>query len=520
MDYKQLFVNDNEFFNHYASTVPPTSNRHFYGTAISAVNDVPTIMSNAEISENTIGTSSVNSQPRIGIRLANLQRIKVYENIINFNFSSSPTENFTGISLVESNYARLNLNRVINNSTFFPTGSNEFLKGLDVARSTNLCIERCTLNNLGIGMYFTDVCIVNSLYLNTFANYDTAIFLNTADIGAIQGRGSPQNIVLGNSWSRTGTSSPLARRVEGIIKNGGKIDWYYQASTNNEFLPTSQNTDISPRLISSPSSISLCPPLFRFELDDEPPFTAVERNAIFGNIVGDSARYEENYYEEMRLINRYDLYLTLKNNPEILDLDDEADESFIEFYGELQEENIAIFDSVRSLTENGLYEHALELISAINDTNAIDSYLKECYSIYLNASLYDTVFSSSDSSILQEIAYLNPIVGGPGVIMARVLLNLEIYDEPMSGARIRNEFTENASEILFEVFPIPTHQLLSIRTNTNTENAHLLIHSIDGRMLRNFKYQSQIDITSLSDGVYFLTLKSENIFTTVKFLKN
>ncbi|MBK7965064.1 MAG: T9SS type A sorting domain-containing protein [Bacteroidetes bacterium] len=131
-----------------------------------------------------------------------------------------------------------------------------------------------------------------------------------------------------------------------------------------------------------------------------------------------------------------------------------------------------------------------------------------------------TVFSSSDSSILLEIAIQNPLVGGPGILMARVLLNLEIYDAPLSGARIRNVPSAVASEILFEVFPIPTHQLLSIRTNANTENAHLQIHAIDGRMLRNLKYQPQIDIASLSVGVYFLTLKSESESVTVKFVKN
>ena len=64
-----------------------------------------------------------------------------------------------------------------------------------------------------------------------------------------------------------------------------------------------------------------------------------------------------------------------------------------------------------------------------------------------------TVFSSSDSSILLEIAIQNPLVGGPGILMARVLLNLEIYDAPLSGARIRNVPSAVASEILFEVFP-------------------------------------------------------------------
>ena len=86
-------------------------------------------------------------------------------------------------------------------------------------------------------------------------------------------------------------------------------------------------------------------------------------------------------------------------------------------------------------------------------------------------------------------------------------------------ATIRAEESKVASEILFEVFPIPTHQLLSIRTNANTENAHLIIHSVDGRILGEFNYQHQIDIANLSEGVYFLTMKSENKNLTVKFVK-
>ncbi|MBK9638250.1 MAG: T9SS type A sorting domain-containing protein [Bacteroidetes bacterium] len=131
-----------------------------------------------------------------------------------------------------------------------------------------------------------------------------------------------------------------------------------------------------------------------------------------------------------------------------------------------------------------------------------------------------TVFSSTDSSILMEIAIQNPLIGGTGVNMARVMLNLEIYDELLSGARIRNTATENISNVIFEVYPVPSHQLLKIKTNANTENARLLIHALDGRRLRDVNFQQQIDISDLNEGLYFLTLKSADKISTVKFVKN
>ncbi|MBK9638252.1 MAG: T9SS type A sorting domain-containing protein [Bacteroidetes bacterium] len=513
---KNILINGNKFYN------AETNFQNFTGTAITAVSSSPVDAVNIEISDNEIGQLNGSSQPRIGIRVVNLQKVKINENKIYYNYSLTPPSNYNiGISLTESNYARLNLNTISNVGTIFPTGSNEFLKGLDITRSTNLCIENSTLTKLGIGMYFTGTCIVNSLFNNTFANYDTAIYLNNADIGAVQGRGLPKNIVLSNRWSRSNSSPSVAniRRVEGVLTSSG-IEWYYQVTTNNEFLPTSLNGLIFPFPLSSPSSYSICPPLFRFGLEDEPPYTAIERNAIFGHIVGDSARYPEHYEQEMRLLNRSDLYLTLKNNPEILDLDDEADESFADFYATIQEENIEIFDSVRSLVDYGLYEQGLELVSAIDDTNAIDYNLKECYIIYLNALINDTVFSSSDSSILMEIAIQNPLIGGTGVTMARVMLNLEIYNELLSGERIRNTSTENTSDIKFEVYPVPSHQLLKIKTNANTQNAHLMIHALDGRLLREVNFQPQIDISDLNEGFYLLTLVSIDKTSTVKFVKN
>ncbi|MBK7965942.1 MAG: hypothetical protein IPK10_12100 [Bacteroidetes bacterium] len=130
-------------------------------------------------------------------------------------------------------------------------------------------------------------------------------------------------------------------RVIGSIQGIPQIDWYHQPSTNtpNEFEPNASGIVTTTQFTPPYSITSLCPTLFAFNVEDSPPYSATNRNNNYGYIVGDSGRFETENYIAFKYLTRGELYLTLKNNPELLSMSDEADDSFVEFYEDMRSSN-------------------------------------------------------------------------------------------------------------------------------------------------------------------------------------
>lgn len=74
----------------------------------------------------------------------------------------------------------------------------------------------------------------------------------------------------------------------------------------------------------------------------------------------------------------------------------------------------------------------------------------------------------------------------------------------------------------FNIYPVPTTGLLNIQTNTEIEKVSLI--DMNGRLLKEFSFNTpalltQIDLTHLSKGVYFLEIKSDNGNISRKIIK-
>ncbi|MBK7886916.1 MAG: hypothetical protein IPJ86_06290 [Bacteroidetes bacterium] len=85
----------------------------------------------------------------------------------------------------------------------------------------------------------------------------------------------------------------------------------------------------------------------------------------------------------------------------------------------MSESNLAKFDIVSQFVELGDQIAAIKHLSAIDDTNDIEYNMKTVLKILLHSLIVDSVFSASDSTLLIEIAYRNPLTGGNGVFIAR-----------------------------------------------------------------------------------------------------
>ncbi|MBK9318822.1 MAG: T9SS type A sorting domain-containing protein [Bacteroidetes bacterium] len=519
-NYNVLYIHNNDFFNHFDYSEFLGGNTAYYGSAITALSYIPITVSNAEISLNTIGSSDPNDfeQSRIGIRVANLKRFRILANHIFFNHAAVPGNVFTGITLQNCKDARLNLNEVVNVNTLFPSGSKNTLVGLRIHDSNNTCIENSTLSGLGFSMMFHGNSVVNSLYTNTMTNFDTSICLVTANIGATQG--SSTN-VLNNRWFRNNMNNNTTGRVAGSTHNGGQIVWYHQGIVNSsdEFIPYSAGGIVTSFQISNYSTLSSCPANFVFGEQDDPPYTATTRNSNYGYIVGDSGRFDEEYFHEYRYLSRGELYLTLKNNPELLSMDDTADDSFVGFYADMSGSNYQHFDSVFALIESGDLLTAESIVLAIDDTNDIEYNMKTVLQILLHSLIVDSAFSASDSTLLIEIAYRNPLTGGNGVFIARHLLNLEIYDEEESGSRIAS-FNQKKNEKKFiEVYPVPSKVGVYIKPTGDFIPDGLELFGINGELVYKATFKNYLNIDFLKAGIYLVRVFSGNEFRHAKIVK-
>ena len=73
---------------------------------------------------------------------------------------------------------------------------------------------------------------------------------------------------------------------------------------------------------------------------------------------------------------------------------------------------------------------------------------------------------------------------------------------------------EENTTILFSIYPNPTNGVLSI--NSSSTVSEITIYNNIGQLLFTFKEKNQIDISTLSKGIYFVKIKDENGQTETK----
>ncbi len=71
------------------------------------------------------------------------------------------------------------------------------------------------------------------------------------------------------------------------------------------------------------------------------------------------------------------------------------------------------------------------------------------------------------------------------------------------------------------IYPIPVSDQLNIKTVANLENHILSVFDSTGKRVLNQKYQTeQIDVSGLSEGLYFLQIEHKGQKRVQKFLKD
>jgi hypothetical protein len=213
------------------------------------------------------------------------------------------------------------------------------------------------------------------------------------------------------------------------------------------------------------------------------------------------------------------LYNYIIKNPSILELDDEADETFHEFYDVLKTGNFARFDTVRAFFESNDFSSALNLVSSITDTNIVEEQLKSVYNLLCERQLDKEIFSSADSSFLNELAEINLVLYGEAILVPRINLFLEIHDAPLgSSSRVKSNSTPKKDlKTSLQIYPNPADDLLTLEVK-NIENGFLELINITGEVVKREQFKRNINVKDLNPGMYFIRLKSENSVLMGRFI--
>ncbi|MBL7925235.1 MAG: T9SS type A sorting domain-containing protein, partial [Bacteroidia bacterium] len=494
-----------------------SSTGNFEGTAINAYGIYPMRLPGSEISNNTIGASTGAVQSRIGIRISMIDNVNIATNTIYFHQGSIPTDPYAGIWVENCNETKIVDINEVENISGLSAGSNNMLTGLKLDQSSLSCIEQNIFSELGFSMDVSGTSIISSLYQNQFYEFDAGIHFSLADIGPKVGTQSSSNPndgnVMGNLWTCTSCGLTTNNRITGNYGGQGLL-WYTPTNTTGD--PEFPDNSVAGGLLTpfpllgTTSDDSECPlPSIPLEEEGGLTISLSTRNETFGSIVADTGRYPEEYQNEFRYINRQLAFGVLKRHPELIEMDDDSDTSFVNFYNGTLESNINTLDSLENLIANSLFVAGDTLLNHFTDTNHIEYNYKRVYRLYIKARLYgDTSLTDSEWDELYAIANEHPLTGGKAVFVARNFLKLEIHNEELSSSRIMYNNKQGVNKKLV-IYPNPANNYVQIKVPGAEEANNVLVSDFTGRVIVNLTGAEIINTTLFAQGLYLVRVLSE-----------
>lgn len=503
-DQTQIDVSENNFYN--GRLRSPVGN--FDGTAIQIAARIPiSRMEDARIHNNQIGIwdGSNYYQPRIGIHIANTGGVKIEENEIRFNLNAVPADLYRGIRLEGSPECLVRGNIIDNRLNGGLPGFNGMLTGVRVDVSAFADIKCNTISNVGFCMDFQGENSYVPMADNSMNSYNLGInlgFLNgtttfPTNIGWQQGNPSTG---FGNTWN-----DPSSDRAEGFLTQI-QIPWYHHNAENfaNEECPIPS---------SGTANSSITPTGFRtgyleFPCNIDDPILSHARALAFCDIIADTVRYDNPNAADIHYSREYAMYRFLNTDTSRIYTGEEDDDAYEAYFNELSVMNLGKYYSVLEYINGGQFDLAMELIHAIEDTCVQEEYLKAVLTIELNSLMTNEAYSTEDSSVLREIAYVYSLNGGLATKLARAMLGLEVEDVGEGGSRLVNRpIVKNFN---YSVQPVPAKDHLELVTNNTAELTYHIFDMVGNNVTIGTRNTEPIDIRELAPGVYTIIVYPEN----------
>lgn len=446
---------------------------------------------------------------RYGVHVTNFHDADASSNQIYYpqSFTGHSADEYIGMLFENSTGIYISRNTIAADSTPV-AGMDTVLRGISLDLSTDNVLRENILTKMGAGARVNMDCKPSLFYCNIFDTCRTSIYYENA--GSIGEQGT--------------VSVPYDNIFQANI-NTNKIDGDGSANIGSNWYVRGDETDPANTYSVLPSNSSLVTSFDSIDVDvyicddiEEGGGEGEGRaQSLAGMTEGSSGGGE--YENESQYMNKSTAYRILDENDSLMYLDLPTDTILQNFYDEYSSSNIAMFQEVKTLAEQGETEDAISQNENINDTNLIEYNTRIVNEIYFEATQSDTLhLTSAQVSALQNIAYQNPMEGGEAVYRARAMLRIYISSNSSSVAyrKAKQDYKPRIiSADNFRIYPVPATDYFMIRNNDRQEKKiQFVIFDNTGRTMRKSETKISEEIfistSSLMQGIYSLQIISSD----------
>ncbi len=443
---------------------------------------------------------------RIGIELINVLTstsqlvAKVRYNNIGFDFNAAifNANICFGIRVVNSPEMQIDVNTICYNYNMTTSGPIPTIalanqcRGIHVENSNNVEVTNNYCNRLGAGIWMEAICPASRIACNHLVRNWNGVHLNMATIG-------DQYSLLPND-NRYSLTPPGVHSVnsdiDGLVLSS--TTWYYRNNLGAWFIPT---LNIFAPFFPVPNNgPTLCGP-------PAPPSAAM-RSLFWFSIVTDTITYSSNDLEN-RHNGKQLAYRYFQNNPNMLVLNSSDDSIYLGFQSYLHNSSLGQLKAVHDSIATGNYQDAASINNGITPVLPFDESMRIVNDIYLQTwAIGNRFLSPVDSATLLLIALSDPVILGPSVYSAQVMLDT-CGVAPATNRLMSPESQDSPPAV--NLFPIPADQSVNLDYPVMQDQivSYSIVNSLGqnvtgGRLVTGVEHL--IPLLTVPDGFYLLQI--------------
>ena len=448
---------------------------------------------NASIKQNRM------KHQRKGIYLNGCDHVDILENNIEL-LDTNYTGKMYGIWAVNSDTTSI-LNDSIYSIQANQTPSS--MRGIRFESSLNCQIKNNYLLNMGTAINGLHTCDTTVLCGNDMWNCMRGMDFYDIHIASQGGAGMPND----NIWRNIA----LSNRTVGTRNAVTFYHRYLQSDTLNKFSP---GTNFIVQCFENTTGNSPCDVVDTFPQI----FSDFTESVIKDSIVFPF------YNEENKWVAQAYAFHLLSADSMLMHQGLPSDYQRQQFFNELEGRNIGMFEEISNAFKDENYLQAITDLLNVQPENLIEENLTKVYSRLEKVLSFGSI-TKDDTLSMDSIAVQLAIAGGPGVYMARAILDLE-YDDELIGSLLR-ESQPLVDELFTKtiIYPNPTVGQITIEKDLSPyTNCNLSIFDLNGRVL----IQSELSISQkvfekeinlLQTGMYVIQIYCDNqIIESIKLI--
>ncbi|MFZ2205562.1 MAG: PKD-like domain-containing protein [Minisyncoccia bacterium] len=398
---------------------------------------------------------------------------------------------------------------IVDNNNVYRTGTNPTPAIVNTAYGisveTGSGSSRVTNNQLtrmGTGIRCLGNMPASTVTCNTIYKCYYGIGLYGATIGQQGNSTFPSD----NAWTSGTFNTPTNPRIYSNLL-GTASAWYYRSGSVYNVNPFTSTGIFGIPVSGNPAS-NCSPPC-------SPPCNQGALAPVVKNLLQYTGLVNENKWLAKKIT-----FAQVKQDTTVLNQGTIDDSVFQSFYASMQTANIGQIVQINDLIAQRDLQNALALNDAYSPASLIESNWQETNRIYIRKlQNNDFALDTLERTTLWSIAPQDPMTGGDGVYLARILLDVNYDDlDPASrsmliGSNESDDSTQSKEMNLFKLYPNPNDGNMMLDYSLNTsDKGEIAIFDIAGKLI--YKYgldasanQIIISHTGFNNGIYFYRIK-------------